>query len=263
MTVALALPPVIGHRGAPLHAPENSLAGFEKAAELGAQWVEFDVMLSADGIPVVHHDLTLDRTAGRSEAVADLSAESLAEVDVGERFNAHYRGQKLPTLAKVIERLGELNLGANVEIKPAPGREAETTRAVLAALQSHWPSHLPPPLISSFSGAVLAITAEVAPELPRGWLGEKLPEDWQVRVKACGCVSVHLGWVELDEAAAAAVKAAGYALAVWTVNDPEVARRCRAWGADAIITDTPGVILAALNEQSETSQAQFTEADLR
>src|SRR5699024_6001791 len=70
MTVSLSLPRVIGHRGAALHAPENSLAGFDTAAELGARWVEFDVMLSADGVPVVHHDHTLERTAGRPDAVA-------------------------------------------------------------------------------------------------------------------------------------------------------------------------------------------------
>ena len=254
MAVALTLPPVLGHRGAALHAPENSLAGFDKAAELGARWVEFDVMLSADGVPVVHHDLTLERTAGRPDAIAALSAEGLAEVDVGERFDIRYRGQMLPTLSQVIERLGLLNLGANVEIKPAPGREAETARAALAVLQSQWPAHLPPPLISSFSQIALAVAAEIAPDLPRGWLGDKLPEDWKSALEGCGCASVHLGWKELDAATVAAVKAAGYALAVWTVNDPEVARRCRAWGADAIITDTPAVILAALDQQSGPHQ---------
>lgn len=248
MAMALTLPPVVGHRGAALHAPENSLAGFDKAAELGARWVEFDVMLSADGVPVVHHDLTLERTAGRCDAVADLTAEGLVEVDVGGRFAPQYAGQKLPTLAQVIDRLSRLNLGANVEIKPSPGRDTETSRAVLAVLQSRWPRHLPPPLISSFSQGALAVAAAAAPALPRGWLADRLPSDWKVRAESCGCVSLHLGWQQLKQSQAAAVKSAGYALAVWTVNDPQVARRCRAWGADAIITDTPAVILASIGE---------------
>lgn len=247
MRTRVSLPPLIGHRGAALHAPENSLEGFEQAAKLGARWVEFDVMLSADGVPVLHHDHDLQRTAGCPEAVAKLTARDLAQTDVGSHFGASYSGVRIPTLAAAIGCLSRLNLGANVEIKPAPGREVETTRAAVSQLQASWPNHLPPPLISSFSAKALATAAELAPNLPRGWLGEKLPEDWETIVSDLGCSTVHLGWEDLTEAAAREVKSKGYGLVVWTVNDPEVARRCRGWGADAIITDTPPGIAAALS----------------
>lgn len=245
MTTLLSLPPVIGHRGAAAHAPENSLAGFDKAAALGARWVEFDVMLSADGVPLVHHDHGLARTGGRPEKVAELPWAELSQVDVGASFDPAFAGERLPSLEQAVARLGALGLGANVEIKPAPGLEAETARAALAVLAARWPAHLPPPLISSFAPAALAAAAEAAPALPRGYLAERLEEGWAEAAAGLGCASVHLGWKGLDAAAAATVKAAGYALAVWTVNDPAVALRCRGWGADAIITDVPDRILAA------------------
>lgn len=246
MTTVLSLPPVIGHRGAAARAPENSLAGFDKAAALGARWVEFDVMLSADGVPLVHHDHDLARTGGRPERVAELPWATLSQVDVGASFDPAFAGERLPSLEQAVARLAALGLGANVEIKPAPGREAETARAALAVLAARWPAHLPPPLISSFAPAALATAAEAAPALPRGYLAERLEEGWAEAVAGFGCASVHLGRKGLDAAAAAAVKAAGYALAVWTVNDPAVALRSRDWGADAIITDVPDRILAAL-----------------
>lgn len=246
MTTALSLPPVIGHRGAAGRAPENSLAGLDKAAALGAHWVEFDVMLSADGVPVVHHDHGLARTAGRPEQVAELAWAVLSQLDIGAAFDPAFAGERLPSLEQVVARLGALGLGANVEIKPAPGREAETARAALAVLAARWPRHLPPPLISSFAPPALAAAAAAAPALPRGYLVERLEEGWAEAAGGLGCATVHLGWKDLDAAAAGAVKAAGYGLAVWTVNDPAVALRCRGWGADAIITDLPDVILAAL-----------------
>lgn len=249
MTTLPSLPPVIGHRGAASHAPENSLAGMDKAAALGARWVEFDVMLSADGVPVVHHDQSLKRTAGRAARVAELTWSELSRLDVGTSFDPAFAGEALPSLQQVIARLGALGLGANLEIKPAPGREVETARAVARILASEWPAHLPPPLISSFSVTALEASAAAAPELPRGYLAEQLPADWRELVATLGCASVHLGWKDLDAAAASAVKKAGYLLAVWTVNDPEVALRCRSWGADSIITDVPERILRAFGEE--------------
>ncbi|MDF2095730.1 glycerophosphodiester phosphodiesterase family protein [Aquibaculum arenosum] len=249
MTALPSLPPVIAHRGASGHAPENSLAALDKAAALGATWVEFDVRLSADAVPVVHHDKTLARTGGRPDEVAALAWSELAQVDIGRTLNPAWTGERLPCLAQVVERLGALGLGANVELKPHPGQAEETARIALEWIGRHWPEHLPQPLISSFSTPALEAAARVAPDLPRGYLAERLPENWAAEAARLGCVSVHLGWEELEQAAAEAVTSGGYRLAIWTVNDPEVARRCRRWGADSIITDYPGQIIAALKHE--------------
>ena len=110
----LQLPKVIGHRGAAAYAPENTLASFREARRRGATWVETDVKLTADGVPIVMHDNSLKRTTGIDRLVAETPrAELPAEV---------------PTFEEAIACFGELGLGCNVEIKPCEGREAETAR---------------------------------------------------------------------------------------------------------------------------------------
>ncbi|MEX0759632.1 MAG: glycerophosphodiester phosphodiesterase [Tistlia sp.] len=242
----LVLPSVIGHRGAARHAPENTLAGLRTAAAQGAPWVEFDVMLTADGTAVLHHDDTLLRTTGLERAMAELAYPDLAALEAGSWFGAGFAGEPVPTLEEALACLGALGLGANVEIKPTPGREVETARVAARILQRAWPAGLPQPLLSSFKRASLAALKESAPELPRGLLAEALPDDWRQAVDALSCVTVHLWRKKLTRSAVETVKAAGFGLAVYTVNDPEEAVACRAWGADSIITDDPPAILAAL-----------------
>lgn len=240
------LPPVIGHRGAARHAPENTLAGFRKAAEQKAAWVEFDVMLTADGTAVLHHDESLKRITGLDRPMAETAYLELAELDAGSWFGAAFAGEPVPTLEEALACLGALGLGANVEIKPTAGREAETARVAAGLLRRAWPAGLPAPLVSSFRRASLAAMREAAPELPRGLLAEGLPDDWRAAVAELGCATVHLSREKLTREMAETVKQAGLGLAVYTVDDPAEAVAFRAWGVDSIITDDPPAVLAAL-----------------
>ena len=120
------LPRVIGHRGAAACAPENTLAGLRKALELGCLWVEFDVRLTADGHLILLHDDGLARTTdGRGSAAKSLLA-ALRRHDAGAWFGRCFKGEPVPTLAEAVALLGELGIGANVELKAVDGREAET-----------------------------------------------------------------------------------------------------------------------------------------
>src|SRR5262249_5510589 len=110
----LQLPKVIGHRGAMAYAPENTLASFREARRRGATWVEIDVKLTVDGVPIVMHDASLKRTTGVDRLVAKTPH---AELPKG-----------VPTFEEAIACFHELGLGCNVEIKPCEGREAETAR---------------------------------------------------------------------------------------------------------------------------------------
>ena len=99
------LQPVIGHRGAAARAPENTLAGLRRARELGAAWVEFDVMLTADRVPVLIHDETLERTTtGRGEVARHTAAEIRA-LDAGGWFAPEFAGERVPTLAEAVALL--------------------------------------------------------------------------------------------------------------------------------------------------------------
>jgi glycerophosphoryl diester phosphodiesterase len=227
-----APPRVIGHRGAAGLAPENTLAGFRKAAELGVKWVEFDVHLSADGVPVVIHDDTLDRTTTGKGPVAAQSAAALGALGV-------------PTLAAVIALLGKLDLGAVVEIKPSPGAEAATAEATLRLLLASWPDHLPPPMVSSFQRASLERAHAVAPGITRALLVQQLPGDWRAEVDRLGCAAVHLSHRKLDAATVAEVTRAGLPLFAYTVNDAARAAELFRWGVAAVFSDRPDLLAEA------------------
>jgi glycerophosphoryl diester phosphodiesterase len=158
-----------------------------------------------------------------------------------------FAGERVPSFVEAITCLGDEDLGANIEIKPSPGREAETARATVEILRTHWPAHLPTPLLSSFKDAALAAALEAAPEFPRAILIDDLQDDWRSRAEAVGAVGINTKGAKLVAARASEIKAAGYLLSVYTINDPAQARALVAMGVDCVITDTPDVIVAALN----------------
>lgn len=239
-----ALPRVIGHRGAAALAPENTLEAIEAAHRAGTRFVEFDVKLTGDGVPILFHDAVLTRTTGERGKVARTSWATIRSLDAGHGFG---RPARVPTFADAIDRLAELGMGANVEIKPCPGREIETAVTALATIAERWPAHLPPPLISSFTRPCLKVAEERAPDLPRGLLTERLPLRWRGLMRAYGCSTLHLSWRHLDTARVHRLKSMGVPLLVYTVNDPERARALIAAGVDSVITDAPDILAAALD----------------
>lgn len=244
---SLRLPPLIGHRGAAKRAPENTLGGIRRAAELGATWVEVDVMLTSDGLPILHHDYNFARTCAHPTDVAELSSVAVAQLDAGAWFGWEWEGEPVPLLEEAMELFAELGLGVNLELKPTPGRAAETAEATLDLVTRGWPETLPPPLISSFTRECLEVARDYAPELARGRLWEALPDDWAAEAAQLEVVSLHLWRQDLTRAQVHAVQAEGYQIAVFTVNEAEEARRLVEWGVDCLITDVPDDLLALVN----------------
>lgn len=240
--VGLALPPVIGHRGAAGLAPENTLAGFRAAAAAGASWVEFDVKLTGDGTVVLMHDDCLDRTTDGRGPVGAAEFSTIAALDAGAWFGESFAGERVPSLEQAMIELARLGLGANIEIKPNPDQAEDTARAVVDLLVARWPDDLPAPLLSSFDRACLAVARDRAPALPRGYLAEALPLGWRRDTEALGCVSVNLGHRQLSARHVDEVLGAGLPLVIWTVNEPADAARLRAAGVTSIITDRPNLM---------------------
>lgn len=171
-------PGLIAHRCGGALAPENTLAGLGVAARLGCVAVEFDAMLSADGVPLLMHDETLDRTAGVPGCVAAMPAAALLATDVGGVFHPAFRGETIPRLIDALARCRALGFAANLEIKPATGVEIETGRVVGELLASMAPEERPVLLLSSFSADALRIAA--------GWRARDSPRVSRRSLRRCG-----------------------------------------------------------------------------
>jgi glycerophosphoryl diester phosphodiesterase len=239
-------PRLIAHRGGGILAPENTLAGLRAAAAQDYRGVEFDVMLSADGTPILMHDETLERTTDGSGRVAATSDAELARLDAGSRHSGHFAGEPIPAFADAAELCQALNLWANVEIKPSSGAEAETGRRVAALAREVWAGAALPPLLSSFSTEALEAARQAAPELPRGLLHGAVPANWRLEFNRLGCASLHCDARRLTAALLAETRAAGVPLVVYTVNDMVEADRLLRLGVAAVITDRIDLIPALL-----------------
>jgi glycerophosphoryl diester phosphodiesterase len=228
---------VIGHRGGGALAPENTLAGIRKAAAMGFGGVEFDVMLSSDKVPVLIHDETLARTTGARGAVSETPYSELASLDAGAWFGPEHRGERIPSFEQAGKLCVKLGVWANVEIKPARGLDRETGTLAAKSAQELWRGAALQPLLSSFQPVALEAAHAAAPDLPCGFLTDRVEPGWREAARKLGCVSVHCNSKYLSVAQAAEIRDAGYWLLCYTVNDPDVARRLFSWGVNAIFTD--------------------------
>ena len=258
----VALPPVIGHRGAAGRAPENTLAALRRAHELGCAWVEFDVRLSGDGALVLCHDPTLERTTNGTGPVAAQPLAALRQLDAGGWFAPEFAGERVPTLAEALALCADLSLVADIEVKAERGREYATAAAVAAALRRPG-ARLPALLVSSFALPALAALRALAPRVPLGVLFRQVPRDWREVARRFGCVTLGADQRRLTAGRAAAIRAAGYPLAAYTVNDPARARLLYASGVTSVFSDAPDIILRENAGHRAARPAPLREAVLR
>lgn len=237
------LPRVIGHRGAAAFAPENSLEGIREAARRGASWVEVDAKLTADGVVVLMHDDSLDRTTNGRGEVAKTNYRDISGLDAGSWFGPDWRQVRVPRMSDALALLCDLDMHVNIEIKPCRGRESETARAVVDIVDRHWPITRDRPLLSSFSRESLSAAAAADGAIPRGLLIWEYAADWADAAEDLGCVTVHCADQHLTPAWAGDIQRGGYGLAVYTVNDRVRAKELAGWGVQCFITDRPDVLI--------------------
>lgn len=245
--MSLKLPKVIGHRGAKAYAPENTLASIETAADLGVEWVELDVKLTKDNVPIIFHDEELDRTTSGTGLIAHTNYEDLRDLDAGSWFGDSFSSVRIPTLEEAIDILLKHDLGLNLEIKPCPGREKETAEIALDHLSQMW-DDTDKLLISSFQHVSLEAALDLAPDYARGLLigGEEMPENWKELADYLNVTTINLGSRLVTRQIADDVMDLELPLLVYTVNDPIQARSLQQLGVDAFFSDNPDVILENL-----------------
>ncbi|MEP3350665.1 MAG: glycerophosphoryl diester phosphodiesterase [Marinomonas sp.] len=229
---------VMGHRGAALLAPENTLSSIRAAAAAGATWVEIDVYLIAEGGLVIFHDDTLERCTNGEGVTRDAQLNYVIGLDAGSKFSADFAGEKVPTLLEALECIQSLGLGLNLEIKH-DGADVETiVPAVMEMLKTHWLDNNKL-MISSFNHAALQMSYGINSDRHLAQLYEDIPDNWQEELESIQAYSLNCDYSRLTETQAKAVKAAGYKLLCYTANDPQAVESHWAWGMDAVITDDP------------------------
>lgn len=224
------LPRWLAHRGGGSLAPENTLAGIRLAARLGYRAVEFDVMLSGDGTPLLIHDETLERTTNGTGRVGETSDELLFSLDAGN-------GERLPRLSEAAALCRAYGLLANVEIKPSSGCEVPTAEVVARQCAVLWQGAAVQPVLSSFSLAALEVARDLAPQIRRGVLWETPPADWPREVERLRASSLHCSAARLSDEVLGEARARGIPLLCYTVNAPDVAAGLFGRGVSALFTD--------------------------
>lgn len=232
-----SIPNIIGHRGAAADAPENTLLSLYTAHRQGARMVEFDVKLTGGTAPelVLFHDETLDRTTNGTGLIRAYDYADLVHLDAGQ-------GEKIPTLIDVIALLDRLDMAANIEIKPCPGRAEETAAATIEILKKHWPTHKAWPILSSFDLDALATCHRLLPDYPRGLLIGPYRPEWRDLIQKLAVRTLHIGHRNTDDAQMQDYIATGLPVLVYTVNDPARAHHLWALGVQAVFTDCPAHI---------------------
>lgn len=236
-------PKILAHRGGGALAPENTMAALRCGLAHGFHAVEFDVMLSADAIPVLMHDPQFGRTVRGSGKVCGTTAQELAAMDAGAWFGPEFAGEPVPMYEQAVRFCKDNRIWMNVEIKPAPGYEADTGRVVGTDTQRLFADKVARadraalPLLSSFSFDALLAARDAAPGVPRGWLVKSIPADWRERLRALDAVALHADHRSLTPVQARAITDAGYGLFCYTVNTAARAREILGWGVDAFCTD--------------------------
>ena len=227
----------IAHRGAGKLAPENTLAAFRLGAVHGFRAFECDVKLSADGVPFLLHDDTLERTTTGQGMAGQQPWHTLSQLDAGSWHSRAFAGEPLPTLQAVARYVLRNHAMLNIEIKPTPGDEATTGRTVACQAAQLWAGQAVPPLLSSFSAEALASAQAAAPALPRALLLDTLWPGWHATATALGCVAIVTNHRLMEAGLLAQARVAGWRALVYTVNDDADAQRLLALGIDGLITD--------------------------
>ncbi len=265
-------PLVIAHRGFRGIAPENTLVAAQKGFDAGADMWELDVAASSDGELVVMHDTTLVRTTDANLRfpsrspwnVYDFTLGELKSLDAGSWYSRtdpflqiregrigaeelrSFSGVHIPTLREALELTKRLDWRVNIEIKDATGFACdawivEKTVALVKELDM-----VPSVLISSFNHAYLKRAKKAEPSIDVAALIDKPLKDPVKTLRELGAIALNPNEKHLDEATVKAVRAAGFGVLPWTVNDPARMASLVAWGVTGIITDFPDLGLACV-----------------
>jgi glycerophosphoryl diester phosphodiesterase len=241
-------PFLYAHRGASAHAPENTLAAFQLALEQNADGIELDAKLSSDGVVIVMHDATVNRTTGGEGKVSQKTLSELKAYDAGSWFSEQYAGEPVPTLAEVFESVGG-RLRINVELTNyATPNDALVDRVIELIRKYQLEESV---IFSSFHPINLFKARRLLPEVPAALLALDGKAGFLARSFVGRWISpniIHPYLTDINQEWLRKQHANGRKVNVWTVNEPEDMRKLFRWGVDGIFTDDPRLARQILEE---------------
>ena len=230
------------HRGASHNAPQNTLAAFRLAVEMGADGVELDVQVSKDGEAVVIHNFTVDATTDGQGAVKDKTLAELKELDAGSWFDVRFAGQRIPTLQEVIVEVGH-QLLLNIELKARVFGSADLVAEVVRLIEDHNLVHRA--IVSSFNPCALRRVKRLNHRISTGLIYHFdlpahlvralfmfLADPDALHPEKRLVTREYIDWA----------KERGYRVNAWTVDEPAEMKRLISLGVDGIITNRPDVL---------------------
>lgn len=236
---------IISHRGASAYAPENTMKAFKLAVEMGSRDFEFDVHQTKDGVLVVHHDYTLEHTAGKHVKIASHTYEELKAFNVAWHYRPDRSFRCVPTLAEVIDALEPHADWLNFEVKNDGNLYPGIEKKLLDFIK-HRGGLLEKSLISSFDHGTLKRLRALSHSVKLAYLGHGLSTVLLLpalrKARAVGAVNVHIALRIAFKLNVSRIKKAGFNVCVYTVNTKKDALRMKAIGVDGIFTNHPDIM---------------------
>jgi glycerophosphoryl diester phosphodiesterase len=235
---------VFGHRGAMGYAPENTMAGFRKAVELGVDAIELDVHLTRDGEAVVLHDPRLERTTSGRGWVRNHTLAQIRELDAGSHFEAAFAGQRVPELGEVLA-WARGRCVVDIEIKGDPAPYPGIEGRVVDLIRSH--DMVDETIVISFEHPTARRVKELAPEITAGILYRCRPIDVVGMAREAGVEALLPHWSDCRIEDVARAHQSGFSVHAWATSEPDEIRALLAMGVDSICSNHPDRVFAEMD----------------
>jgi glycerophosphoryl diester phosphodiesterase len=230
-------PRLFAHRGGGSLAPENTLGAIRLGQSLGYTAHEIDVKLSLDGVLILLHDATLERTTNGRGRAADLPWAELKKLDAGSWHSPRFAGERIPSFEEAAALFRSRDTKVHIEIKPTPGFDYGTGHQVALATRELFRGAPVAPVFSSFSFEALMAAREAAPEIGRAWLIDEFTQADLGRLATLEAVSLHTNQRKIDLALVPRLHDNGYRVNLYTVNEIDRAEMLLDAGVDGLFTD--------------------------
>ncbi len=236
------------HRGFSANFPENTLLAFEKAIEAGAEGIEFDVHLTRDGIPVIHHDEKLERTTNGTGLIGKYTFDELQQLDASGKFKGLVPPQRIPSLRQYFELVSGANIISNIELKNNVIQYPEIEQRVLDLIEEF--NAQGDVIVSSFNHYSIRSFKKLAPEIQTGVLEESQIVNPGEYAKSLKAENYHPYFHSLTDEIIQNLHAHQIKINAWTINDSNDMLAAIKMKLDGIITNYPDILSKLLQEAS-------------